>query len=261
MSLADFVERREKALITKLEEKRSAIDDRTGKGLATEQVIEDELIMPLLQPRFGCTKGAIVSSKNADDQSKAIDRVVFDKTAAPPLVYDKAHSIFPIECVCGLIEITMRLDASKLRCDIERMAPIKSMTTGRYLISVPGTRTLVIPHEENRISPRSFVIGLPADEKWHPKTIGNSLREIQMSLGSHTHVHGLYVIGIGFFETVPIEQETDPKYRIGAWTGLDRLFRFSNSFRQAFDRWGILPRGWTVDLSMYLNGAPEIIAE
>jgi hypothetical protein len=104
------------------------------------------------------------------------------------------------------------------------------------------------------------VIGLPADSSWDPKTIGNALRDIQLDLGSHTHVHGLYVIGIGFFETVPIEKESEPIYRIKAWTGPDRLFRFSESFRQAFDRWQLMPHAWTVDLSGYVKGEGEIIA-
>ena len=72
----------------------------------------------------------------------------------------------------------MSLDTRKLREDIERMAPIKAMTTRRYLVPVPGTTTQVISHEITELSPRSYVIGLPADPNWAPKTIAAALREI-----------------------------------------------------------------------------------
>lgn len=219
------------------------------------------MIRPLLPPRFDCTKGAVVTSRNPGKQSPAIDRIVFDASVAPPLIQDPTHAVFPIESVCGLVEITMRLDTRKLKDDIERMAPIKAMTIRRYLVPVPSTVTRVMSKEVPGLSPRSFVIGVPADPNWKPKTIGDALREIQLKLGPPTHVHGLYVIGIGFFETIPVENETEPMYRIQAWTGPDRVFRFSDSYRRSFDRWDSLPQGWTVDLSSYVKGKPETIAE
>lgn len=261
MSLSSSIKKREDALISSLEEKQSAIDDRTGKGSATENIIEQQLIKPFLPPRFFCTKGAVVTSENPDTQSGAIDRVIHDTSAAPPFTYDPSHSIFANESVCGLVEITMRLDSSKLKEDIMRMAPIKAMKKGQYLVPVEGTKTKVFPHEEQRLSPRSFIIGLPSDPNWKAKTIGDALRKIQIDLGPPTHVHGLYVLGIGYFETVPIENDSDPMYRIRAWTGPDRLFRFSNSFRQAFDRWAPLQKGWSVNLDKYIQGSSEVISE
>jgi hypothetical protein len=261
MSLEDAIDKREKAIISELQEKQVAIDDRIGKGLSTENVIEKALIRPFLPPKFDCTKGSVITSKKPDQQSAAIDRIIFDKSAAPPLIHDIAHSIFAIESVCGLVEITMYLDSRKLKDDIERMAPIKAMTTRRYLVPIPETTTQATAQDVGGLSPRSYVIGLPSDPNWKPKTIAASLREIQLDLGPPTHVHGLYVLGIGFFQTVPVEDENEPMYRIKAWTRPDRLFRFSDSFRQSFDRWGSLQRGWTVDLSNYIKGASEILAE
>jgi Domain of unknown function (DUF6602) len=192
MSLEVAIENRELTIISEIQAKQAAIDDKTGKGSATEQVIERGLIKPFLPPRFECVKGAVVTSIAPTQQSPAIDRVIFDKAAAPPLMYDPAHSIFAIESVCGLVEITMSLDTRKLREDIERMAPIKAMTTRRYLVPVPGTTTQVTSQEIEELSPRSYVIGLPADPKWSPETIAAALRQIQLDLGLSTHVHGLY---------------------------------------------------------------------
>ena len=261
MSLEDAIEKREKAIISDLQDKQLAINDRTGKGLSTENAIEKALIKPFLPPRFECTKGAVITSKKPEQQSPTIDRIIFDKSAAPPLMHDIAHSIFAIESVCGLVEITIHLDSTKLKDDIERMAPIKEMTTRRYLVPIPDTTTRVTAQDVEGLSPRSYVIGLPSNPNWHPKTIAAALRDIQLDLGPPTHVHGLYVLGIGFFQTIPVEDENEQMYRVKAWTQTDRLFRFSDSFRQSFDRWGTLQQDWTVDLSNYIKGESETLAE
>ena len=254
---------RESSLLYKLKELQVAIDDRTGKGSAAEDIIEELLLRPFLPPGFLCGKGAVICSTKPDLQSSAIDRVIFDTRVSMPLVYDKSHSIFPAEVVAGMVEIAMRLDARKLKIDIERMAPVKRMTGRRYLVPKPGTKTQVITHRtEGGVSPRSFIIGSPADPNWDVVTIAKALREIQMELGSPTHVHGLYVIGIGFFSTIPVEDEKSaPMYRISGWTGPERIFRFADEFWRAFDRWNPIFHGCSADLRGYVSGEPKILAE
>ena len=261
MSLADAIKDSEDSLIKLLHAKRSGIDDRTGKGSATERVVEEHLLTPHLPLGLRLCKGAVVEAANPHKQSSAIDRVIYDHSAASPLLYDEAHSIFPLEAVYGLVEITMNLDAAKLREDIERMISVKAMTKRRYLVPAPNSNTKVLRTEQDTLSPRSFVIGLPANPSWSPVTIATALRQIQMDLGPPTHVHGLYVIGIGYFYTVPIESPSEPMYRIGGWAGPDRLFRFTTGLRLAFDRWGKIPNGWSVDLQDYVVGELKILAE
>ena len=202
-----------------------------------------------------------MSSINPSSQSPAIDRVIHDVSIASPLLYDEAHSIFPIESVCGLVEITMHLDATKLRKDIERMAPVKGMITRRYLVPLPNSRTKRLSIEQEWLSPRSFIVGLPADNSWSPQNIAVALRQIQLDLRPPTHVHGLYVMGIGYFQTIPVDSPSEAMYRIRAWTGSDRLFCFTTAFRQAFDLWGSLPPGWCADLRGYVDGHSEVLAE
>jgi hypothetical protein len=261
MSLAEAVKETEESLVRLLNSKRSGIDDRTGKGSATERVVDEQLLTPHLPPGFRSSKGAVTEAANPDYQSPAIDRVIYDHSAASPLLYDEAHSIFPIESVCGLVEITINLDATKLREDIERMAPVKGMRRRRYLVPLPNSTTKVLRTEQEALSPRSFIVGLPTHPSWSPEAIADALRRIQMELGPPTHVHGLYVIGVGFFQTVAVESPSEPMYRIGGCTGPDRLFRFTTAFRQAFDRWGTLPTGWSVDLQDYVRGEWRILVE
>ena len=253
---------KEAALISALLGKKSGLNDRTGKGDATEGIVEAELLTPFLPLGFECNKGAVVTAEQPDNQSPVIDRIVFDKSASVPLIHDASESIFPIESVAGLVEITMRLDTTKLRKDIEKMAPVRAMRTRHYLKPSPDSKTKVEPIDKRDcLSPRSFIIGLPANSSWEASTIASSLRQIQMELGAPTHVHGLYVLGIGYFYTKPVEDDSEPMYRIGAWTGPDRLLRFADSFRRAFDRWPRLPAGWSVDWGCYVNGESSLLAE
>jgi hypothetical protein len=252
VSLRESFIHKEASLISRLREKKSGIDDRTGKGLIAETIVQNELLAPFLPLGFECVKGAVISAEAPDNQSPAFDRVIFDRSSSTPLLYDEAHSIFPIEAVAGVVEITMHLDATKLREDIVRMVPVKAMRTRRYLVPQPDTKTRVVPVDQRDfLSPRSFIVALPADENWDPKTIARNLREIQADLGPPTHVHGLYVLGVGYFYTKPIEDASEVVYNIGAWTGPERLLRFAASFRAAFDRWPRLSVGWSVDLGCY----------
>lgn len=261
MDLNESIARREESIIHALESKQAAIDNFTGKGSATEAYIERELIRPYLQPGFDCVKGSILDGPPPGTQSAAIDRVIFDRRVAPPLVYDEEHSILPIEVVAGLVEITMHLDRGKLATDIARMHPMRAMRTRRYLTSVPNSQTAMRAVEADAHAPRSFVVGLPADSRWQPQTIGRAFLEIQAELGADAHVHGLYVLGIGFFETVPTTKEGQPARKLRAWLGTDRLFRFIDALRTSLDRWPTLPGGASADLRGYLSGEPLIITE
>ncbi len=233
---------------------------RPEKVNATENLVQQHLLLPYLPAGFECLKGSVATSEAPNQQSPAIDRVVYQPAVAPPILYDEAHSVFPIESVAGVVEMTMNLDAAKLRDDLNRIAPVRAMRQRRYLVPVPNTKTTAVRVEQEILSARSFIIGLRADSNWKPATIAKALRELQLELGRPTHLHGLYVLGVAYFETVAVESG-EPAYRIRAWTDDDRMSRFANSFRQAFQRWQPLPSGWAVDLDGYVKGEFAILAE
>jgi hypothetical protein len=232
--------------------KMSGVDARTGKGHGTEAIIERDLITPYLPTAFKCSKGTVVSSVDPTAQSQPIDRIVYDLDCSAPLVYGVDRSIFPIEAVAGLVEMTMSLDVARLRENIQRMITVKAMTKRRYLLPVAGSKTQVTPIEQDGLSPRSFIIGLPADTAWSAETIAHDLQATQADLALPTHLYGLYVIGVGYFATTSVELPHGKKYRIKYWAGPDRLFRFADSLRHAFQRWPRLPAGSSVDLEHYL---------
>lgn len=260
MSIHDSIQEAENALRALLLQQQAGVDDATGKGTTSEDLIEQHLLRPFLPPPFLTHKGAVVAAATPSQQSAAIDRVVHDPTVAAPLVQGAAHSIFPIEAVAGLVEVTMRLNATKLRQDIVKIAQIQTWRRRRYVVPLPGSITHTFRAEVDALSPRGFVIGLPADPGWRPDTIAQTLRATLLELGGDVKIHGLFVIGIGFFETIPAS-EGQPHHRVMAWTNGDRLFRFSNSFRTAFQRWPRMELGWAGDLDHYVDGhGPTVLA-
>jgi hypothetical protein len=134
MDLLTSIAAREQSLVHDLLSLQAGIDDRTGKGAATEALVQGRLLDSYLPPHFQCVKGAVVQGASPTEQSAAIDRVIYDRSVAPPLVYDANHSILPIEIVGGLVEITMHLDASKLKADIAHLAPVRAMKSRRYWV-------------------------------------------------------------------------------------------------------------------------------
>lgn len=252
MSLDSGILKAEESIIKSLESAQQHIDDRTGKGVQTEEVVTECLIKPFLPPRFAFGKGSVVTPKFPDKQSAAIDRIIYDIEAGPSLYHSKDHSIFPIEVVAGLIEITMSLDRTKLKKDIKRMAPIKGLTKRRYLVpdaSHPNKAHII---ERDGLMPRSFIIGLPRNGNWKANTIANNFGDLQLE--QSTHVHGLYVLGIGYFERMHIDPDQDLFYSIRVWEGSDRYFRFTNGLRTSFDRWPRIDSGCSVYLNDYAQG-------
>jgi hypothetical protein len=170
VSLNESIQRAENVLLQSLLGQQEGVDDRTGKGTSAEVLIEERLIRRHLPSPFMCQKGSVVAAATSSEQSGAIDRVVYDPTIASPLVYGAAHSIFPIGAVAGLIEITMRLNATKLREDVLRIAPIQSQRRRRYIVPVEDSVTQARREEHDALSPRGFLIGFPEDPSWRPES-------------------------------------------------------------------------------------------
>lgn len=72
MSLLQAIKETEESLIKLLNAKRSGIDDRTGKGSATERIIDKQLLIPHVPPGFRSTKGAVVETSNLNAQSPCL---------------------------------------------------------------------------------------------------------------------------------------------------------------------------------------------
>ena len=144
------------------------------------------------------------------------------------------------------------MDARKLKNDIKHIADVNNTYIRKnFLIPEKDTITGVKCFPRDDMTPRAFIIGLPGSNTWRPKNIAKSLQDSQESIGKNIHIHGLYVLGIGFFETSPIENQYFPRYEIKTSIGKERLLYFADSFRIAFNRWYQLPQGSYANLKRY----------
>lgn len=246
----------EQRLIASLRKYQAGLTDPNGKGNETEGEIEQSILQPHLPPDFRCRKGNVIESGEAGSPSHAIDRVVYDASAGSPLLLGVTHCTFPIEVVVAAIEITMSLDATKLKNDMSRLSPFRGMRERQYLSPIVMSSTMVMAVPAEHVAPRSFVIGLPSDPAWSANTIAGIFSNTQKELKAL--VHGLYVIGIGFFVTDLSERSEGSAPNIECWTGEDRLFRFTCSFRQSLDRWPRLPQGVTANMNSYIPGQAKV---
>jgi hypothetical protein len=73
MDLLEHMTRREESIIHELLSVQAGIDNRTGKGTTTERIVEKNLILPNLPPRFRATKGTVISRDSDLAEAKAID--------------------------------------------------------------------------------------------------------------------------------------------------------------------------------------------
>jgi len=253
--LTSFLHREEK-LLAGLREHKTAFDDPNGKGDSTETIVERALIRPFLRPDFDCGKGTVV--ERPDKQSPAIDRVIWSRRDCPPLVYTSGHSLFPVECVVGGVEVTMALDARKLRTDMQRLAVLRGMRQVGIMTSVKGSATKVkLARGQRKIECRAYIIGYPSDPTWKPQTIADTFFQLQQEL--KVLVHGLYVLGIGYFHTESPERGSKQPVRIIAYQGYDRLFRFTTTFRTAMDRWDGLGKGRAYFVGDYLADSGTVL--
>lgn len=237
MDLISSLKAKEKSIISALESKQQGIDDATGKGASTESLIIENLLRPTLSYRFGFGKGAVVSSDDSERQSAAIDVIVWDRDSGMPLVYDEAHSIFPLETVCAAVEITMRLNNRKLRQDLEKISSVTKLRERYHFRSDGSSQTKVRAYLRVDVKPRAFVIGLPENPNWSETSIVTTMKEIETELVNDLHIHGVYVLGIGFFH-IQHREFSHESIEVKSYMGEDRLFRFQTAFRRSLDRWG-----------------------
>jgi hypothetical protein len=254
MKLDEAMRQQEQALRSELQSMQAGVDDATGKGSAAEDLVERLLLRPFLPPGFDVGKGSVVSSTDPTVPSGAIDRVISSRHDSVPLIYAPAHSVYPIEAVAGAVEVTLCLNARKLRTDVERIAGVQRMRLRRYHAPVEGSKVRIKPMDVPGLSPRGLIVGLPEDPNWTPETIARALHEIQVELGPPTHIHALYVVGVGCFKTLPVDDPAHGMHRVMAFRGPQALPQFTQVVRAGLDRWDSRPPGWTADLSRYFPG-------
>jgi hypothetical protein len=89
----------------------ASIDHPGLKGELCEIVMRD-LLRPLLPADIALGTGLIIAANN--DQSREQDVVLIDRSIVPPVVFEGATGIYPIESVLFAIEVKKKLDAGEM---------------------------------------------------------------------------------------------------------------------------------------------------
>jgi hypothetical protein len=115
------------------------------KGQLCEIVMRD-LLRPLLPADIAVGTGVVVT---ADDiQSRQQDVLLIDKSIVPPIVFEGATGIFPVESVLFAIEVKKTLNARELASSIESANELSLFTCLPGLVDAddkPTTTELLNP--------------------------------------------------------------------------------------------------------------------
>lgn len=96
-----------------------------------------EFLEAFLPQRLAIGTGEIVA---VDGQvSPQIDLIVYDWLYTPLLDRSPSSVVVPVEGVYGVIEVSSRLDRTKLQADVEKIRAVKRMTKTAYREQVEGS--------------------------------------------------------------------------------------------------------------------------
>jgi len=101
------------------------------KGQLREIFIRD-LLRPFLPSDVGVGTGEVIS--HTDQTSTQQDVIIYDRAILPPVVFEQACGVFPIESVLYTIEVKTRLGESDLQSALESAADLSgfSYAAGEY---------------------------------------------------------------------------------------------------------------------------------
>lgn len=82
-------------------------------------------IVPFLTHSFSCGSGKLIDTLgNISDQ---MDLVVYQKKAAPPIMFAQELGLFPVECVRYVFEVKSTINASEVRDSLKKFKSVSSL--------------------------------------------------------------------------------------------------------------------------------------
>ncbi len=98
------------------------------RGSIREDTLLTFFSQGMLPKKFDIGSGEIISTSSG--VSKQCDLVIYDSLNSAPLYFEPAAQVFPIEIVCGTIEIKSRLSKTKLVEGLDNIKSVKSLSKG-----------------------------------------------------------------------------------------------------------------------------------
>lgn len=131
------------------EQIRSIVQDlqhHGASGGSIEKILRTRLrdYIPL---RFGIHNGFIRSLDFPDWESHELDLIFTNDWYSQPLAVYPTHSIFPIEAVIGIMEVTKTFSQKKMRKDFAKAEEVQRCVGGNWDVSLNVVRHLIPPEK------------------------------------------------------------------------------------------------------------------
>ena len=155
------------------------------------------LLRAYLPPKIGIGTGFIACGGNTPKQSPQCDIVLFDALNNAPLYNSQAWSIYPIEMVYAIIEVTTTLKRAKLKNAFEKCAELRAMAgdldgnPNKAYLTRPPQQTdpsAILLRYREKLPPRFFVFSYGGWKMM--KTLKKNFIELSEE-HVDAHIHGL----------------------------------------------------------------------
>lgn len=262
-SFDDILTRDEEALRARLEVVRAALTHAGEKGRALESATT-RVLREILPLECGLSTGFVVAHAGTKLRlSPQLDIIVYDATRCGPLIRLDSCDVFPLEAVFGYIEVKASLRSiddlvnppgDSLEACIRINSELGTMTDRRFWQSVPGSAVDAQLVRWSDIRMRSFVVAFSATGSLSdPHTFAKRMADVSKHYGETSHVHGVLVLGQGYYRTRPINQGQELHHV--QYTTEAPFSAFRSELLMAFARFPRIPESVSPALDQYFKQA------
>jgi len=256
----------EDALLARLRAVRASIDHAGEKGRALEGAVQN-ILRQLLPAEFGLSTGFIAYT--ADDGpvllSSQLDIIIYDALRGGPLIQLDGCAVFPIESVFAYCEVKAVLKSggtvaapgpSSIQGCLLQNLRVRQRNRRTYWVPIAGKGTQIQMKTVDGPPPRGYVVAFELEGSISTGShLAQSLSDCSKELGAGVHLHGIFVPGAVFVETVPVEADavgTDLQHRT-RFVESHTLQAFAGSLLMSLARFPRPEAGWAAALERYLE--------
>lgn len=257
-------------LIAKLQATRKAISHAGEKGRSLENEVLN-LVRGFLPSEYGLSSGFV--AYHDDDQSKLskqLDIIIYDPIRCSPIARLSTCEVFPLEAVYGYIEVKASLtsssdDARELadnsleKCLVENKE-LRKMKDRRYWVPLSGSpvKAGLLKAEWQLIRSYVFAFEPQGTIANNPDSFAQRIANYSSQLGPPTHIHGVFIAGLGYFRTRPIDADVAKKedYFHINYTKDHALAGFKSTLLHDLARFPRFQGDWSPALDQYYKEQP-----
>lgn len=258
----------DRSLSAELDAVRATLTHAAEKGRVLEQAATS-LLRKFLPAEYGLSTGFVAYHGEAGvSLTPQLDIIIYDAVRTGPLVRLPTCDIFPIEAVHGYVEVKASIrsssdDAEELahnsveRC-LSQNRELRKIIERRFYTpsgdSSVGARRVVMEWTPMR----GYVMAFAAEGTIasSPGALAQRIADVSRTLGSPTHLHGVFVAGCGFFRTRPVDSrraKPEEYWHVNFVTHHHGLSAFKADLLHGLARYDRFQDGWTPAIGDYFH--------